>query len=184
MGNVNPDWILGISSNLNYKSVRFGFTLERKQGGDVVNGFGAMLTYSGKAKITEQRYYADDPNNQATRNWGGVYADGTPNSIEAPLTRAFWANTYRRVGENNIEDASWWRLRNIYIGYSLPKAWVDDLFVQGIEFTFTARNAWLSTPYSGNDPEISANGVGNIQGFDDFMIPNTKSFEFGALIQF
>lgn len=184
MGNVNPDWILGISSNLSYKGARFGFTLERRQGGDVVNGFGAMLTYSGKAKITEQRYYADDPNNQATRNWGGFYADGTPNSIEAPLTNAFWGNTYRRVGENNIEDASWWRLRNIYVGYSLPEAWMNNLFVQSIEFTFTARNAWLSTPYSGNDPEISANGVGNIQGFDDFMIPNTKSFEFGVLVKF
>ncbi|MEQ9289050.1 MAG: SusC/RagA family TonB-linked outer membrane protein [Cyclobacteriaceae bacterium] len=184
MGNVNPDWILGISSNLSYKNLRFGFTLERKQGGDVVNGFGAMLTYSGKAKITEQRYYNNDPNNQATRNWGGLYADGSPNNIEAPLTNPFWANTYRRVGENNIEDASWWRLRNIYIGYSLPEAWLEKLFVQDVELTFTARNAWLSTPYSGNDPEISANGVGNIQGFDDFMIPNTKSFELGARVKF
>ena len=184
MGNVNPDWILGISSNLSYKGIRFGFTLERKQGGDVVNGFGAILTYSGKAKITEERFYPNDPNNQATKNWGGVFEDGTPNNIEAPLTNAFWANTYRRVGENNIEDASWWRLRNIYIGYSLPKAWLDKIFLQEIEFTFTARNAWLSTPYTGNDPEISANGVGNIQGFDDFMIPNTKSFELGARIKF
>lgn len=184
MGNVNPDWILGISSNLSYKGARFGFTLERKQGGDVVNGFGAILTYSGKAKITEERYYANDPNNQATRNWGGVYGDGTPNNIEAPLTNAFWANTYRRVGENNIEDASWWRLRNIYVGYSLPKAWLSKMFIQDFELTFTARNAWLSTPYSGNDPEISANGVGNIQGFDDFIIPNTKSFEIGARIKF
>jgi len=184
MGNVNPDWILGISSNLNYKGVKFGFTLERRQGGDVVNGFGAMITYSGKAKITEERYYANDPNNQATRNWGGVFSDGTPNNIDAPLTNAFWANTYRRVGENNIEDASWWRMRNIYIGYALPDAWLENMFLQGLEFTFTARNAFLSTPYSGNDPEISANGVGNIQGFDDFMIPNTKSFEFGARIRF
>ena len=184
MGNVNPDWVLGISSNLSYRGMRFGFTLERKQGGDVVNGFGAMLIYSGKGKITEQRYYADDPSNQATRNWGGFYVDGSPNSIEAPLTNAFWANTYRRVGENNIEDASWWRLRNIYVGYSLPEAWLDKLFVQSLEITFTARNAWLSTPYSGNDPEISANGVGNIQGFDDFMIPNTKSFELGVLVNF
>ena len=184
MGNTNPDWILGISSNLRYKGVRFGFTLERRQGGDVVNGYGAMLTYSGKAKITEERYYANDPDNQATRNWGGVYADGTPNNIEAPLTNAFWANTYRRVGENNIEDASWWRLRNVYIGYALPTAWLEKMFLQDVEFTFTARNAWLSTPYTGNDPEISANGVGNIQGFDDFMIPNTKSFEFGVRIKF
>jgi len=184
LGNVNPDWILGISSNLSYKGARFGFTLERKQGGDVVNGFGAAINYSGKGKITEERYYDNDPNNQATRNWGGVFQDGTPNNLEAPLTNAFWANTYRRVGENNIEDASWWRLRNIYIGYSLPEAWLNKIFIQALEFTFTARNAWLSTPYTGNDPEISANGVGNIQGFDDFMIPNTKSFEFGARIKF
>ncbi|HRK52673.1 MAG TPA: SusC/RagA family TonB-linked outer membrane protein [Cyclobacteriaceae bacterium] len=184
MGNVNPDWILGISSNLKYKGASFGFTLERKQGGDVVNGFGAILTYSGKAKITEERFYPNDANVNSTRNFGGVYQDGTPNNIEAPLTNAFWGNTYRRVGENNIEDASWWRLRNIYIGYSLPKAWLSKMNIQDLEFTFTARNAWLKTGYSGNDPEISANGVGNIQGFDDFMIPNTKSFEIGARVKF
>ncbi len=56
--------------------------------------------------------------------------------------------------------------------------------IQDLELTFTARNAWLKIGYSGNDPEISANGVGNIQGFDDFMIPNTKSFEIGARVKF
>jgi hypothetical protein len=104
--------------------------------------------------------------------------------LSAPLTPAFWQNTYRRVGENNIEDASWWRLRNIYLGYSLPKALLDRFFIQELEITFTARNAWLKTAYSGNDPEISANGVGNIQGFDDFVFPNTKSFELGVRVKF
>lgn len=185
MGNVNPDWILGISSSLAYKGVKFGFTLERRQGGAVVNGYGAQLIYSGLAKITEQRYYsAADTYANATRNWGGVFANGTPNNLAAPLTPAFWQNTYRRVGENNIEDASWWRLRNIYVGYSLPKAWLDRLLIQEFEITFTARNAWLSTSYSGNDPELSANGVGNVQGFDDFVFPNTKSFEIGARVKF
>mgnify|MGYP002784805213 FL=1 len=185
MGNVNPDWILGISSSLTYKGAKFGFTLERKQGGDVVNGYGAQLVYSGLAKITDQRYYAaNDEYANATRNWGGVFANGSPNTLSAPLTPAFWQNTYRRVGENNIEDASWWRLRNIYLGYSLPKALLDRFFIQELEITFTARNAWLKTAYSGNDPEISANGVGNIQGFDDFVFPNTKSFELGVRVKF
>ena len=185
LGNVNPDWILGISSNLGYKGVKFGFTLERRQGGDVVNGYGAQLVYSGMAKITEERYYsATDTYANATRNWGGVFANGTPNNLAAPLTPAFWQNTYRRVGENNIQDASWWRLRNIYIGYLLPKAWLERFMVQEFEITFTARNAWLRTPYKGNDPELSANGVGNIQGFDDFVFPNTKSFEIGARVKF
>ncbi len=185
MGNVNPDWVLGISSNLNYKGIKFGFTLERKQGGDVVNGYGAQLIYSGQAKITENRFYAaNDPYANVTKNWGGVYADGRPNNLSAPLTNAFWQNTYRRVGENIIEDASWWRLRNIYLGYSPPKAWFNNLFISELEFTFTARNAWLRTSYSGNDPEISANGTGNIQGFDDFVFPNTKSFELGARVKF
>jgi TonB-linked SusC/RagA family outer membrane protein len=185
MGNVNPDWILGISSSLTYKGAKFGFTLERKQGGDVVNGYGAQLVYSGLAKKTEERFYSStDALANATRSWGGVFADGSPNTLSAPLTTPFWQNTYRRVGENNIEDASWWRLRNIYLGYSLPKAWLNRLFIQELEITFTARNAWLKTAYSGNDPEISANGVGNIQGFDDFVFPNTKSFELGARVKF
>jgi hypothetical protein len=66
----------------------------------------------------------------------------------------------------------------------LPKALLDRFFIQELEITFTARNAWLKTAYSGNDPEISANGVGNIQGFDDFVFPNTKSFELGVRVKF
>ncbi|MDN5201085.1 SusC/RagA family TonB-linked outer membrane protein [Fulvivirgaceae bacterium BMA10] len=184
LGNVNPDWTLGMTSNLTYKGVKFGFTLERRQGGDVVNGFLANLIYSGTAKVSENRWYADDDASANYReNLGGVFADGSPNTAAAAFSNQYW-HTYRRIDENLIEDGSWWRLRNIYIGYALPQKILEATPFKSFELTFSARNAWLKTDYTGNDPELSAHGAGNFIGFDELVVPNNKSFALGARMTF
>ena len=176
---------MGLTSNLSYKGIRFGFTLERRQGGDVVNGFESNLTYAGLSVRTDERWYDDaDPIANKYRVWNGVQSDGSVNTTPGTLDNTFYYYTMANVDESVVEDASWWRLRNIYLGYSLPTSLIENTFLTKVEFNFTARNAWLSTPYTGNDPELSAHGAGNVQGFDELTTPGTKSFEFGVKVGF
>jgi hypothetical protein len=185
LGNVNPDWIMGLNGSLDYKGIMFGFTLERRQGGDIVNGFEQNLVYSGLSVNTQERWYADDAvGANSYRTWEGVQADGSPNTTPGTLDNTFYYFTMANVDESIVEDGSWWRLRNIYIGYALPTELLASTFLTKAEITFSGRNTWLSTPYTGNDPEISSTGAGNAIGFDELQVPNTKSYEIGLRLGF
>lgn len=53
---------------------------------------------------------------------------------------------------------------------------------QTAELFFTGRNLWLSTPYTGVDPETSLIGAANGQGLDYFNMPGTKSYMIGLRV--
>ena len=76
-----------------------------------------------------------------------------------------------------IEDASFMRLKNLTVAYSLPKNLTDKLGLKGLNFHFTGRNLWTVTNYKGEDPEPSINRV-------LFFYPNTRQYEFGFEVTF
>ena len=77
-----------------------------------------------------------------------------------------------------LENASFLRLKNLQIGYQLPKsvlAWQNAL--NGVKFTATARNLFTITNYSGIDPEVDSNLTYG-------KIGNSKQFLFGIELTF
>jgi hypothetical protein len=64
-----------------------------------------------------------------------------------------------------------------------PKALEKTPFTS-IEISVYGRNLWLSTDYSGIDPETSLTGATNAQGIDYFNMPNTKSYGIGLRMSF
>jgi hypothetical protein len=70
-------------------------------------------------------------------------------------------------------------LRELTLSYKLNKSLLNRTFFHSAEVYFTGRNLWLSTPYTGIDPETSLIGAGNGQGLDYFNMPGTKSYTFG-----
>ena len=78
--------------------------------------------------------------------------------------------------EDFIEEISWVRLREVTIGYKLPSKMIEKTPFTNIELGISLRNIWLSTDYTGVDPETSLAGSRNEQGMDYFNMPNTKGF--------
>ena len=76
-----------------------------------------------------------------------------------------------------IEDASFMRLKNLTLAYSLPKSLLDKMYLKGLTFHFTGRNLWTVTDFKGEDPEPALNRV-------LFFYPNTRQFEFGFEVSF
>ncbi len=76
-----------------------------------------------------------------------------------------------------LEDASFLRLKNLTVAYSLPKKLVNKWGMQNIQFHFTGRNLWTVTDFSGYDPEPQSNMV-------QFQYPNTRQYEFGLEVSF
>lgn len=98
---------------------------------------------------------------------------------QKPGDRTFYAaatETYQ-FDSRWIEDASFMRLKNITVSYSLPKKWMDAASMQDVTFHFTGRNLWTITRFSGYDPEPQINNI-------KFFYPNTQQYEFGVEVTF
>ncbi|MCM1449236.1 MAG: TonB-dependent receptor, partial [Clostridiales bacterium] len=76
-----------------------------------------------------------------------------------------------------IENASFMRLKNLTVSYTLPKTLLDKMYLSDLTFHFTGRNLWTVTNYTGMDPEPAVNRV-------LFFYPNTRQFEFGVEVSF
>ena len=105
------------------------------------------------------------------------------NNTAVPLANpATGLGSYYRVrygfgySEMEIYDTSWIRLRELTLGYSLPKSLLSGTFLGGVDITLTGRNLWLNTDYPGIDPETNLTGSSNGFGLDYFNMPNTKSY--------
>ena len=56
-----------------------------------------------------------------------------------------------------LEDASYLRLKNLTVGYTLPKSWAKKIGMNNVRAYFTASNIFTLTRYTGLDPEVNTN---------------------------
>lgn len=189
IGNSQPKWIGGITNTLSYKNFTLSFLWDTQQGQDRYNqtdNFGAAF---GIAAYTENR--------NDIKIFGGVLADGTPNTKPVWLgqgtgpdgvdygTAGFYRAVYRGVTENFVEDASWVRLRNLNLSYNLPEKIFKKGIVKNASITLTGNNLILITDYTGFDPESSSTSAGNnADAFSGFTYPALRSYLVSVNINF
>ena len=103
-------------------------------------------------------------------------------SNKVPLYNGYITNdVYSRF----VEDGSFLRLKNITLGYTLPKKWTSKFYVSRLRVYATGQNLFCVTGYSGYDPEVSTAGSNPMTpGLDCGAYPKSKVFTFGLDIQF
>lgn len=176
-GNALPDWLGGVNNSFSYRGISLSALLEWRHGGDVVDLGENNGIRNGTLAFTEDR-------NKAVV-WKGVLADGTQNTLPVTLDE----NTYRAFGINGhysyvIQDASWFRVRNINFSYSIPRRFIGKAF-SSLRIGATGNNLFLSTPFRGYDPEALAFGSGtNLVGFTGRNTPNTRNYNFNVNVGF
>jgi TonB-linked SusC/RagA family outer membrane protein len=178
IGNVLPDWTLGIFNSLSYKDFRLDFLLDIKTGGKMWNGTRGALMNFGMTKETEAR--------GTEIVFDGVKeSDGSVNDISAVLDQAWYTGNgggFFGPGAPYVDDTDWVRLRELTFSYMLPRQTMNEWGLESAELYFTGRNLWLSTPYDGVDPETSLYGSDNAQGLDYFNMPGVKSYMIGLRV--
>ena len=94
------------------------------------------------------------------------------------ITRIPAANEPLQFDTHLLENASFVRLKNLQIAYSLPKKWMEKTgFLSGARVYAIGRNLLTFTEYTGYDPEVDSNlQLGNY--------PNSKQFSFGVELTF
>jgi len=179
VGNALPDWLGSLSSTAKYKGLSLSFLLERKEGGDLYDSGQRNGIRNGVLKITEfrdQEIILD-----------GVLENGSPNNIPVVITEDYYRSSsiYNRASEILVQDASWWRLRNVTLSYDFSNKLLDPTFLNSLTVSFTGTNLWIDTPFRGYDPEGSQFSAGtNAYGFTGLNIPNTRTYLFGVNLNF
>lgn len=193
IGDPNPDWTGGLGFNLGFKNLSMNVLFEHSQGGDF---------YDMTRQINSQRGFSAESGNKVTIPASGVVdVNGnayTPGDVVRGNLYDFGAgdvlleqNWYRGNGAGNrgfselwLQDATWSRLRELTLTYSLGQKVLDNLKLSAVSFSVTGRNLVLWTDVIGNDPDKNFAGVGNSRGLDYYTNPSTKSYMFNLNITF
>lgn len=109
----------------------------------------------------------------------------TPENRNTNMPRAVLSdpNENKRESDRFLEDGDFIRLRQIQLGYTFPKAWLNRINMDKIRVYVSADNLWTWTKYSGVDPEFAQESVLDT-GIDRSIYPFTKSFVFGLQVTF
>ena len=180
IGNPNPDWLMGVTNTLSYKGLSLSFLFDFREGGDIWNGTKGALSFFGRSQLTANR--------GTVSVFEGVKAsDGGANDIAVELDQAWYQGNgggFGQVDEHFVEDGSFRRLRYLTLSYDLSRLLRGSTF-NSLSVSFTGRNLFLDTPYTGFDPELSLVGSSsNGQGLDYFQQPGIKSYAFGINASF
>jgi hypothetical protein len=190
LGTIEPKYIASTLQTLSYKQFGLSTLLDVRQGQKKYNQLANFMAAFGTSRFTENR--------TETIVFEGVKADGTPNTKPVYLGQGvgpdgvnygqgYYRNIFRGVTENFIEDASWVRLRSVTLSYALPIRWLKNTGVfNAATISLTGNNLWLSTKYSGFDPESSSFNAGSnaAEAAAGFVYPGVRSFIATVNIQF
>ena len=163
IGKGTPDWTFGINLNGSYKNFDISMLISGSIGQDILD-------------VTRRLdcRYVNLPAEFMDR-WHG---EGTSNS----MPRFTWTNDNYRISDLYVKNGNYARIKNLQIGYTLPKAWTNKFFVDRLRVFVAAENLLTITPYDGLDPELGGDESSN--GIDRGYYPQARTFTIGLNLGF
>lgn len=173
IGNPNPEFIGGFGNTLTYKGFELNVLFQFVEGNDAyIGGSGRWSRGSG---VYEDNSYTDQLNSWTLQN---------PNT-RVPEARYLISNGNQH-SSRYITDASYVRLKNVTIGYSVPSSRLNAIGLTKMRIYLTGVNLITWTDYEGYDPEMNTDFLaGNIGlGTEFYTAPQSRTITFGFDIGF
>ena len=175
IGNPHPDFIFGLTNNLSYKNLDLGIIINGQYGGQVMNGFRQSVdNLQGFFNVSQEW-----ENRWRSREQPG---DGIHSGV--PILKPSWGH---RVSTLWVEDASYLRIANVTLGYTLPESLIGRTgFIKGSRVYLTVQNLAMFTRYGGANPEAQAVNRDNTlaPGFDMTSYPLSRTTSVGINLSF
>jgi TonB-linked SusC/RagA family outer membrane protein len=199
IGNISPDFTAGLNNRFSYKNWALSFLIDWQKGGSI---FSLDLWYGMGTGLYPETVYLNDLGNPVRDpltddgTSGGLILDGVVNSGTAD--EPVWVANEKRVSGGDyrpfgwatnpnsmfIYDASYIKLREVVLTYSLPEKLMAKSAIKGVSFSLVGSNLWIimkNLPYA--DPEASQSS-GNIQGWQSGVMPSTRNIGLTVNLQF
>lgn len=170
IGYAQPTFFGGIHNNLSYKGFDWSVFFQFSINNDVLNAV--------KRQTTNTSSYQNKLKDMVGNTWTVDHPDAKYPTVGSAQPEA--------VYDTMIEDGSFLRMREITIGYTLPRSFLHKCRIDKIRIYATAANLLTFTRYSGYDPEVNIFGGDNIEyiSTDNGSYPRAKSVVVGLNVTF
>jgi hypothetical protein len=165
-GSYTPKFIYAFNMGVNYRG--FDFSLE-------LQGVGGNKIYNAKriGRFGNENYDADFAQNR----WHGAGSSSTYPSADVAGGKNAFPSTFF------VESGAYFRIRNIQVGYTLPKSITDRIHSESIRIYVSAQNPFTTFSYNGFSPEIPG-GNPTTAGMDYGIYPLSRIISFGLTLNF
>lgn len=171
-GNSAPDAMIGWSNSFNIYGIQVGFLIDARIGGEIMSFTQADIDYTGASKDSGD-----------ARDLGYVMLEGE----KITNVEGYYAAVGGPKGASNeyVYDATNVRLRELTIGYSLPRNWMEKSGVfKDVTISFVARNLFFLYNEAPFDPDSTMSAGNTLQGVDVFGMPTTRNLGFNIKLTF
>lgn len=165
MGSGTPEFEMGLNLSAYYKNLDFSMQWYGSFGAEIINGNKALAYKVGNH---QDLVYQWTPQN---------------NTSDIPVNRNATHNNYRGQTDYWLEDGTFVRLRNISLGFTIPKEYTEVLGITKFRVYVAAQNPLTITKYDGYDPEVGNNGL-STRGIDKGTYPVSSQIRTGLQIEF
>jgi TonB-linked SusC/RagA family outer membrane protein len=164
IGSPIPTFLYGFNIDLGYKGIDFSIALQGQTGNKIFNGKEVVRPdpYNFEARVIDR--------------WTGP---GTSNEVPRP---SFGGYNYT-PSDYFLYDGSFFRIRNVVLGYTIPEKWSQTIYMQRFRVYFKVDNLYTATSFTGYTPEIGSNDVLS-NGIDGGVYPITTVYSFGINLTF
>lgn len=169
IGNGHPLHTGGFTNNFAYKNFDLNIFFQWSYGNDVYNA-NRMIFENPTGKKNQNTF----------KSYTNRWTQDNQNS-NMPRANAQGSDVYSSL---YVEDASYLKLKNISLGYTLPKKALDKMHISNARVFFSAENIFTITSYSGTDPEVSTRNSVLTPGFDWSAYPRSFNASLGLNVTF
>lgn len=174
LGSATPDLTGGLNINLGYKNVDFTMFMNYSLGNEIVNSMYQSLYSTDMFETNISR-------DMALNHW----SPENPNSNLPRLAATDSNKNSTTFSDLMVEDGSFLRIKQIQVGYTLPKAWTMKAGIKNVRAYVSVDNLYTFTNYSGLDPEVfGLYGNPLYYGVDMINYPQPRTYSFGLNVTF
>lgn len=169
IGSPFPDFTYGIQNSFSYKNFQLDVFFQGQEGAELIN-----------INLIESLYPANFRRNRQSRT---IIDRWTPQNLDAKWPSSVNPNAYgaSKVNTLTVEDASYFRLKNVQLSYKVP---VDNIdFLNSMRVYVTGQNLFTITDYGGFDPESNSLGSSNVR-VDYSSYPTARTYLLGLTASF
>ena len=173
VGNANPDFTLGWTNTFSWKGLVLSLLVDGRYGGKVLSQTQADMDMYGVTKVTGD-----------ARDRGYVMLEGE----KITNVKGFYKSIVggrAGVTEYYMYDATNFRLRELALGYTFPKCWMEATkFFRDVQLAFTARNLFFIYKEAPFDPDLILSTGNDNQAIEVYGMPTTRSMGFSLRVMF
>jgi TonB-linked SusC/RagA family outer membrane protein len=175
IGNPIPNYTMNFINEITWKGLSLTAQIDYRDGGDIYSTTARSLLARGISKDT-------DVNRDMAIVLPGVKQDGTPNDIAQGAGSAYFNNFGFGPSEVSVYDGTTIRLREISLGYTLPKALISKTPFKQVTVRAQGQNLWFRAvnfpEYVNFDTDVVGTGVGNGFGLEFLTGPSARKYGF------